>query len=447
MFEFKDRKQETRELKDTLDSKGFSFEIIYGRRRVGKTELVLNATKNKKRIYYLATGENNLERFYNVCSKYDPEITKLRKDYEILFDYLKDKVEVLIIDEFQNLIKENPNFLSVFQVIIDTKLKNSQLKLFVLGSSVSIITSKVLSYKSPVYGRKTASLKLKPISFFDLKEFFPDSDFEELADIYGFADGIPYYLIMINKNFWEWLDDELMREKGFLRDEVDFLMKFEFDDPGTYKLILEAIAHGKNMLGEIKDYIKLQRTDLTPYLRNLIDVDFIKREVPITENIKSRSGRYFLKDNFLRFWFRFIYPNLSSIEQRALVIGSIKKDYSSYLGLVFENICTEYYIRNKLMDFSKIGRWWYKDKEIDIVALNEKTKEILFGECKWQSRVNAEKVISKLAGKAEHVEWENEKRKEIYAVFAKSFSRRIKEFEGKRVYCFDLKDIERGFRG
>lgn len=445
MPKFKDRKRELKELERTLSKKGFAFEIIYGRRRVGKTELILNATKNKRRIYYLATEANNLNRFYNECVNFEPGVSKLKKDFEVLFEYLKDKTDVIIIDEFQNMIKEDSNFLSLLQAIIDTKLKDSNLKLFILGSSVSVITSKVLSYKSPVYGRKTGSLNLRPVSFFDLLEFFPNASLSELVEIYGFADGIPYYLVMIERKFWRWLKDELVREKGFLKDEIDFLMKFEFEDSGTYKLILEAIANGKTKIGEIKDYIGFQRTDITSYLRNLIEVGFIKREVPITENVKSRFGRYFLNDNFLRFWFRFIYPNLSSIEQRALNINNLKRDYVSYLGFIFEDICIQY-LFNKKEDFTKIGRWWYQDKEIDIVALNESKKEILFGECKWKDNVNAQKVLRDLIEKTKHVQWNNETRKERFVVFAKSFKKKLSEFEGRKVECFALKDIGRVMR-
>ena len=428
MKEFGDRKTEMKELKETLDKKGFAFEIIYGRRRIGKTELILQATKNKKRVYYLATGENNLERFYNVCVEYDKNIGKLKKDYEVLFDYLKDNVEAIIIDEFQNIIKENPEFLKLFQAIIDIKLKNSNLKLFILGSSVSMMTSKVLSYQSPVYGRKTASLKLKNISFLDINDFFPKANAEEIIRIYSFADGIPFYLIKIDKSFWSWIENELKREKGFLRDEVDFLMKLEFEDSSTYKLILNAIANGKNTINEIKDFIKVQRTDITPYLRNLIEVDFIKREVPVTENQKSRFGRYYLKDNFLKFWFRYIYPNLSSIEQGIFKVDSIKRDYSSYLGQIFEEVVKQSLTSFEFFEFSKMGRWWHKDKEIDIVALNEESKEALFGECKFQDNVDAEKIISKLKDKAQYVEWNNEKRKENYAVFANSSKKKINVF-------------------
>ncbi len=441
MSEFMDRKKEMKEINELLDSKKFEFLILYGRRRVGKTELILHVTKERKRIYYLAIGERNLDRFYDVCVEQFSEISSLKKDYEVIFNYLKDKSAVVIIDEFQNLIKEDKNILHLFQSIVDVNLKNSKLKFILLGSSVSIINSKVLGYQSPLYGRRTASIKLKPISFFDLHEFFPQFSIEDLIDIYGFADGIPHYLIKISKPFWQWLEEEIKQEKTFLRDEVDFLMRYEFSDPSTYKLILEAIANGKNKINEIKDFVKLQRTDISPYLKNLIEVDLIKREVPITENIKSRNGRYNLNDNFLKFWFKFVYPNASSIESGLFDVNTIKKGYSEYLGRIFEDIARQYLIAKSPFQFNRIGRWWYQDNEIDLIAINDVTKEILFTECKWQERADAEKIIKELSNKTEFVQWNNKKRREKYAIFAKSFSKRMNNFEGKKVFCYDLRDM------
>lgn len=440
-MEFKNRTNELKELKDVLNSKKFEFLIIYGRRRVGKTELILQATKNKKRIYYLGVGKKNLERFYNQCVEYDGEVSNLKQDFEVLIDYLKDKTDVIIIDEFQNLIKEDDNIIHTLQSVIDTKLKNSNLKLIVLGSSVSIISSKVLSYSSPLYGRRTGSIKLKPVNFFDLSKFFSKADLEELIEIYGFADGIPFYLIKIEKEFWKWLSKEIKQQRSFLIDEVDFLMRYEFDDPSTYKLILEAIANGNTKLNEIKNFVKLPRTDLSPYLKNLIEVDLIKREVSITKNVKSRNGRYFLKDNFLKFWFKFIYPNMSSIESGIFKRELITKNYAEYLGFIFENVAIQFLINKKNFNFSKIGRWWYQDKEIDIVALDEQKKEVLFGECKWSENVDAKRIIKSLEEKKDFVEWNNQSRKETFVVFAKSFRKKIKEFKGKKVHCFDLKDF------
>ncbi|MBU2639730.1 MAG: ATP-binding protein [Nanoarchaeota archaeon] len=441
IIQFKNRKKEIKEIKDVLNSRNFEFLIVYGRRRIGKTELILNATKNSKRIYYLATGENNLTRFYNVASKYDPNVIKLKKDWEILFDYLKDKTDVIILDEFQNLIKEDKNILHLFQSIVDIILKKSNMKLILLGSSVSMMTSKVLSYQSPLYGRKTESMNLKAISFFDLHDFFPSMNIKKLVEVYGFSDGIPFYLNKICDEFWKWLENEIKKESVFLKDEVDFLMRYEFEDVGTYKLILEAIANGHSKLNNIKNFIKVERTDISPYLRNLIEVDFIERKVPVTENIKSREGRYYLSDNFLKFWFRFIYPNLSSLEEGILNTNTIKKEYNAYLGKIFEEIVKEFVIKSKFFKFDKIGGWWHKDKEIDLIALNG-DKEILFVECKWKDNVNVIKILKNLKEKTKYVEWHNNKREEYFCIVAKSFKRKIKE---KNLYLFDLKDFEKKF--
>lgn len=439
---FKNRVNELSEVGETISSKKFELLIIYGRRRIGKTELILKATENVKRIYYLAVGEKNLERFYALCLQQFPEISKLKIDWETLFEFLKDNVEAVIIDEFQNLIHENKSILNIFQAIVDIKLKNSKLKLILLGSSISMITSKVLDYKSPLYGRRTGSLELKGVSFFDLIKFFPKFSIKELIEIYAFADGIPFYLVKIDKKFSSWLQEEIKKSKSFLRDEVDFLMRYEFKDASTYKLILEAIAQGKTKLNEIKDFIKIKRTDISPYLRNLLEVKMIKRAVPITERSKSRFGRYYISDNFIKFWFRYIYPNLSSIEEGIFELNAIKSDYNSYLGQIFEEVSKQFLIKKgrSIFNFTKIGRWWHKDKEIDIMALNEETKEILFVECKWQERVNPSKILQELKEKAEFVDWNKNKRKECYAIFAKSFKEKLK---GENVYLFDLDNFDR----
>jgi len=170
--------------------------------------------------------------------------------------------------------------LSLFQRIIDTHLKNTKTKLIILGSSISMMGDKVLSYSSPLYGRKTGVLKIQPLKFKYLKEFFPEADRKELVEIYGFADGIPYYLEKIKLPFWDYLNTELHKIDSFLKYEIDFLMKYEFDEPIMYKKILEAIAYGNTTLGAIKDYIGVKHSDITPYLRNLIETEFIIKELP-----------------------------------------------------------------------------------------------------------------------------------------------------------------------
>lgn len=444
IIQFKNREKELSELSDVLNSRRFEFIILYGRRRIGKTELILKATENRGRIYYLAVGARNLDRFYSLCARHYPEVSKLKTDWEVLFEFLKNKAEVVVIDEFQNMIHEDANILNIFQSIIDITLKDSELKLFLLGSSVSIMTSRVLDYASPLYGRRTGSMELKAVSFFDLERFFPVAGTKELVEIYGFADGIPFYLIEIDGPFWQWLEGELTKERSLLRDEVDFLMRYEFKDVSTYKLILEAIAHGKTKLNEIKNFIKVKRTDISPYLRNLIEVGMIKRVVPVTENPKSRLGRYYLNDNFLKFWFRYIYPNLSSIGEGIFDINVVKEDYSNYLGGVFKEISRQFLIkeRERIFGFSKIGKWWHKDKEIDIVALSDATKEILVVECKWRNLTcwQAEKILDDLSEKAKSVQWNNDSRKEYFGIVAKKIEGKD-DLRGEGFVVFDIDDF------
>ncbi|WP_087038080.1 ATP-binding protein [Thermococcus litoralis] len=445
MMPFVDRREELKSLREKLKGEGFELIVIYGRRRVGKTRLVLEAVKDLPYVYYLAVEGDNLRHFRETAERVFPEVRYSREDWEGTLHALKGKV--IVIDEFPNLIKEDPKVLSVFQRAIDLDLLNSRTKLVLLGSSVGMMTEKVLSYKSPLYGRRTGSMKLKPMSFFALKKFFPDASWEELVEVYGLTDGIPFYITRVKLPFWEWLEKELSDPVSFFRDEVDFLLRYEFSEIGTYKRILEAIALGRTTPKEIRDFTGMKHSDITPYLRNLIAVDLVVREVPVTEKPTSKRGRYYLADNFLAFWFRFIYPNLSRIEEGTFDVAEIKQDYPHYLGRVFEKVARQFLIElNKAgkppLRFIKIGRWWRKGEEIDLVALNEREKKALFVEVKWKDLRGREArgILKDLERKAELVgldEWEK-----YYGLVAKRVEGKgeLRE-EGWQVW--DLRDFER----
>ena len=443
-MEFKDRTTEVRDLLKKISSKQKQIIIIYGRRRIGKTALALHITKNEKFIYYLARETQNLDKFYYTCAKKVPEILDLKKDYQILFKYIRNKVNVVIIDEFQNLILEDREILNTFQYIIDILLSDSSLKLILLGSSISLMAKNVLDHSSPLYARKDVSLKLSPMKFYDLKEFFPNKSLEEIIEIYGFADGIPYYLNMVKGNFWEWLSTELKSTTSFLKDEIDFIIRYEFKNARRYKQILEAIAFGNTTPNAIANYISLNTAQISKYLSQLIEIEFIYREIPITDKIPSRNGRYFLRDNFLRFWFRLIYNNLSSLEEGILNIDEIKSNYGEYLGHIFENVAKQFLIKIDSFKFSKIGRWWWKEHEIDLIAFSPTSKKDYLIECKWKNNVNAKRIVKSLAEKGQYLRYSGKfKQKEHnYIVFAKNFSQKINEYNGRKVYCFDLKEME-----
>ncbi|MCK5342222.1 MAG: ATP-binding protein, partial [Candidatus Heimdallarchaeota archaeon] len=237
---FKDRIEELRLLRERISSTKFEFGITYGRRRVGKTALHLQASSKNRVIYFLARRSRNIEKFKEQCVKIVPAARMIALDYESLFEFLKDKVDCIIIDEFPNMLQEDANILHIFQAIVDSILPGSSLALFFLGSSISVMKSKVLPASSPLYGRKTMALKLSAIPFYILSEYYPHADMEEIIQIYGLADGIPYYLNQINDSFWKWLDKEL-KFPTYLRDEGEFLVRYEFINSGRYLAILEAI--------------------------------------------------------------------------------------------------------------------------------------------------------------------------------------------------------------
>ncbi|MCD6524337.1 MAG: ATP-binding protein [Thermococcus sp.] len=444
MTHFVDRIEELRAIKERLSSNEFELIVIYGRRRIGKTRLVLEAVRGFPHVYYLAVEGDNLRHFKETAERAFPEVRYAREDWEALLHALRDKV--IVIDEFPNLIKENPAVLSIFQRAIDTELANSNTKLILLGSSVSMMTEKVLSYKSPLYGRRTGSMKLKPLKFFHLRGFFPRASWEELVEVYGMTDGIPFYIAQVRLPFWEWLDRELKNPVSFFRDEVDFLLRYEFTETRTYRRILEAIALGKTTPKEIRDFTGMRHSEITPYLRNLIETGLVVREVPVTEKPSSKRGRYYVTDNFLVFWFRFIYPNLSLIEEGVFDVEEIRQGYNHYLGPVFEKIARQFLVElNKAKKlpfrFMKIGRWWHKSEEVDLLALNERERKALLVEVKWKelSEREARGILKDLERKAKLIgleEWEN-----FYGLVAK----RIKGKEGLRDegwLVWDLKDFK-----
>ncbi len=408
MDHFVNREAELKAIKERLMNGKFELIVIYGRRRVGKTRLVLEAIKSLPHVYYLAVEGDNLRHFREVAGRAFPEVRYAREDWEGLLHALKG--QIIVIDEFPNMVKENPRILSLFQRAVDLDLQDSGTKLILLGSSVSVMTEKVLSYKSPLYGRRTGSMKLKPMEFPTLKEFFPQAKWEELVEIYGLTDGIPFYIARVRLPFWEWLEKELSNPVSFFRDEVDFLLRYEFSEIRTYKRILEAIALGKTTPKEIKDFTGMKHSDITPYLRNLIETDLIVREVPVTEKPSSKKGRYYVADNFLAFWFRYVYPNLSRIEEETFDVAEIREDYNHYLGRVFEKAARQLLIMlNKKGElpfkFTKIGRWWRRGEEIDLVALNEREKKALLVEVKWKelNEKEAKGILKDLEKKAELV--------------------------------------------
>ncbi len=304
-----------------------------------------------------------------------------------------------------------------------------------------------MGYESPLYGRRTGQLLLKQIPFIHTLDYV--ENFERVVEFYSVFGGTPAYIIETDpeKDTFTNIEDNILREDSFLYRDVEFVLRQELTEPRYYFSILLSIAKGNHRIGLIANDTGLSISIVNKYLSVLSDLQLVYRMVPVTESYKSRKGMHFLADNLFDFWNRFVYPVVDEIEKGKgrMVAESIKPRFNQYVGKHFENIVQEILgvlNERELLQFrfTKVGKWWHKEKEIDVVALNEEIKSIIFCECKWQDNVDAPEIIRDLRGKAEFVPVEREK--EYYMVFAKSFRRRV---EDEDVTLYDLEDMKRLF--
>lgn len=256
-------------------------------------------------------------------------------------------------------------------------MKNSRIFLFLMGSSISMM-ERLMGYKSPIYGRRTGQLKLQPFQFKDVAKFIKNT--QRAVEFYSVFGGTPAYITDVDqsKNIVDNIKEKFLRMDSYIYQDVRFVLMEELEEPRYYFSILEAIAAGNVSLGEIINYTGLERSLVGKYLSVLIELDLVRREISITATKKSKNGIYSLKDNIFSFWFRFIFPfeDLISLGRHEEVLKIISRDLNAYIGKPFEEIAKEFLWITSGGNFSKMGRWWYKGEEIDIVAINDDKMEI-----------------------------------------------------------------------
>lgn len=450
MIRFINREDELRILKEDY-SRENAFIVVYGRRRIGKTRLIEEFLKDQSGVKYTAEDINKkiqIKEFKSILSNYLKDEFLQKQDIEewpVLFSYLtrilENKKMYLWIDEFSYLIKNDPSLTSVLQKFIDSFLRRSNIFFIVSGSLFGLMSEKVLSSSSPLYGRRTRSLLIAPLKQEHIDKFLK-MDFEDSFKTGLSIGGIPEYLIVASPypTYEKYIENEFLKREGYFYREPYFLLSREFKEIKRYFSILNAIAYGNTKPSNIANFVGMDAREIYPYLDLLINYGFINRETSILGD--KKRGIYLIKDSFFDFWFNIVHRNREDIEKDNSKLNS--NEVASFLGKRFQIfVDNRFNLFFNQKEFPKYGRWWYKDKEIDVLALNEKTKEVLLCECKWQEKVDAEKIIQGLKEKTEYIPWNNENRKESFAVFAKSFKKKVKEFEGKKVHCFDLKDIEK----
>ena len=374
------------------------------------------------------------------------------RNFSSILEYLFEQNKIVILDEFQNFLNVDKSVYGEVQEIIDRrKQENKFFKLAIAGSSYLLMNKVFYDSASPLYGRKTHEINLSHLDIYSLFKEIGIS-LEEFIELWSVFEGVPYYyeLIDIKKSSRDNVFALVLSEHSQLKEEGKAILSIEFGkDSKTYNTVLTAISEGKTKLNEIASLFGNKKNEAVKYIDLLRrDFNLVRKITPLTENPrKSRMGKYEIIDNFLSFWFYFYDKNRSYIEQERF--DEVKKfftvQFGAYVGRKFEKLVKTLIKDKKILPefcFNQIGSQWGKSEtepyEIDVLAMNAK-QEILFGECKWADSVNALQVLHELEHKSKHVALGNSK--VAFAVFAKSFSKRVKEFEGRKAYCFDLRDL------
>lgn len=398
------REQELHTLNKLYNSGRFEFVVIYGRRRVGKTALISEFTKDKDTIFFTGVETNakqNLDNFsrcimeYNTGMVVDSSFLSFQSALEYVFELAKAKRIVLVIDEYPYVARASKSLASTLQLLIDKNKDNSKLFIILCGSSMSYMDDHVLAYKAPLYGRRTAQFKIKPFDFFESCRCFEKLSGVDKALAYGIVGGTPQYLMQLDDNLSieENIKNTHLNPSSFIFEEPNNLLKQEVREPAIYNAVITAIAAGCSKMNEISNKIGEDTSVCATYIKNLIALGIVKKESPYGEK-SSRKTIYSIEDNMFRFWYRFVPENTSIISRGAIDLAyrRIAPDLSSYMGGVFEKICKQYLWKLLLkgecaINFSDIGRWWgtnpktKSQEEIDIMGTDKDSA--LFGECKW----------------------------------------------------------------
>ena len=424
---FVGRTRELALLEKLYESGKFEMLIMHGRRRVGKSYLLghFASLHPENIVYFIGDKSSEKTNVRNFCEELDKvlhagDFLKSFETWADVYSYLKNAEVpgrlVLIIDEFTYLYNSNPAYDSGLQIAIDTILRKKNIFLILCGSEVSVIEDIIDNSSKPLYGRKTAELKLLPFTYREARAFFPRYDAEQAITAYSVLGGIPFYLSLFDdrKSIKENIITHCLSTTGVLFNEIETLLRMELKETYFYKGIMLAINAGASTFNTIKDRVGEEGAKTAKYLGVLCDLGFIKREVPCGEKAGSRNTLYSVCDNYFAFYFTFVFRKQGMLN--GLISPELyyerevtKERLSAFVGHRFEGICEAYlkerFYEGKMPFFAEtLGRWWgsnpvlKRQEEIDIVALDD--DNALFCECKYTAGKFGEKELKDLEDSA-----------------------------------------------
>lgn len=404
---FFDRQRELAALQRAYETPGAQLFALYGRRRVGKSELLRAFCRDKPHIFFVAdlsteaAGLADFTRQVSARVFARPDAIGPFQTWDSALEFIAQQATtqrlVVVLDEFTYLGQINPAVPSLFQRVWDTHLRHGQVMLVLCSSYVGLMERQVLSYRAPLYGRRTGQWHLKPLDLPAAAAFFPAYSPQDLVRVYAVLGGVPAYLQQFSdsRTLADNIASRMLEPGSALHEEPRLLMHQEVSEPARYFSILEAIANKRTRANEIAQSVGLVESSIQFYLATLREIGLVERVVPITEAHPERSkrGTYRIADPFFRFWFRYVYGNRSVLGRGATdtVLRDVEASLDAFTSLAFEEVCREHVWRLAAagaLGFTprRVGAWWSRTStdEIDVVAIAD--DQVLVGECKWSAQ-------------------------------------------------------------
>jgi AAA+ ATPase superfamily predicted ATPase len=424
---FVSRTDELNVLNRMYNKKTYQMAVVYGRRRVGKTTLLSEFVKDKPAIFFASQEANehlNLQLFSQQVYAFFklPASTGDFRNWHDAFSFIAEKAKsqrfILVIDEFPYLATNNKSIKSILQNIIDHQLKETSLFLILCGSQIGFMEKDVLGAKSPLFGRRTAQLRLEGFDYYDAAKMLPGVSNIDKVRYYACVGGTPHYLGQIDPelSFEENIVELYFEPQSYLYSEPAMLLRQELREPAVYNSVISAIATGASRLNDITTKIDEESAKTSKYMKVLSDMRILRREVPFGENPeRSRKALYKILDNCYRFWYRFVFLHSAGVETgtgRLIAENMVFPELPTFIGKpAFEDVCRQYLIRKnkeKALPFiaTSFGSWWGTDNrsqllsDIDVIADNKPQGKILLCECKWRNEPTDAGELKKLLDKA-----------------------------------------------
>ena len=456
-MEFIGRNQELRALLEQYTSGRSSFVPIYGRRRVGKSELIVRFMRGRPGIYHVGKrvpAGLQIKGFLEVAAVAlnEPWLAQLsgvgwRDALTAVSDrWQRPEPMVLALDEFQWMVEASPELPSVLQELWDRRWKPSESVFLVLcGSYVGFMEREVLGKKSPLFGRRTAQIQLRPFGYREAALFHPAYSTLDAARAYFVCGGVPAYLehFAEDRSIEVNIRRAILREFGPLFREADFLLREELRDVERYYAVLTALAHGSATASEISRQTEIDNRSLDYYVRQLSELGYVARKYPLTERSPVRRHvRYELADPLLRFWFRFVLPNLSFLAHlgpERVFVERVRPQLDAWWGGCFERLCREalsdLYYREGVSASFDVGEYWDPRTQIDLVGLRSDGWTDL-GECRFGRVRSLSRLIAELDEKV--ARYPNHRNATIgRRVFTRHRVQDGRRLPGVRFHCLD----------